>query len=277
VAQAQSQTDADPRLLQVHRQPPQRDVPYVPTDEPVVMAMLRFAGVTANDVVYDLGCGDGRIVIAAARHCGARGVGVDIDPLRITESRENAAKARVGDRVRFLCQSFFDTDVSEASILMLYLLPSINIRLRPKLLSELRPGTRIIANHFEIGDWKPDMTADVHHRTLRQWIVPADVSGTWRCIVNDPAGRYHLRLRLNRRFQVVTGSARIGRSDVPIANGRLFGEHLTFKIIDWSKRDATRWFSCRVEGKQMRGTCHSDPTGAQHPFDWGGMKVEGSA
>lgn len=268
---------ADPRRLQVHREPPKRDVPYVPTDEPVVMAMLRFAGVSQNDVVYDLGCGDGRIVIAAAKHYGARGVGVDIDPMRITESRENAAKARVGDRVRFLCQSFFDTDIRDATVLMLYLLPSINIRLRPKLLSELRPGTRIIANHFEIGDWKPDMTADVHHRVLRQWIVPARVDGTWRCVVNDPAGRYHLTLRLNRRHQIVTGSARLGRSDVPIANGRLFGEYLTFKVIDWSKTGAAKWFFCRVEGRQLRGTCHSDPTGATPAFEWGGIRIGGAA
>lgn len=264
----------DPRRLQVHREPPRRDVPYVPTDEPVVMAMLRFAGVTSNDVVYDLGCGDGRIVIAAAKHCGARGVGVDIDPLRITESRENAAKAGLGDRVRFLCQSFFDADISPATVLMLYLLPSINIKLRPKLLTELRPGTRIIANQFEIGGWKPDMTADAHHRTLRQWIVPAAAGGTWRCVVNDPAGRCHMTLRLNRQFQIVTGSARLGRSDLPISNGRLFGEHLTFKVIDWSNLRPTQWFSARVEGRQLRGTCHSDPTGTTRPIEWGGTRLD---
>lgn len=264
---------SDPRRLQVHREPPKRDVPYVPTDEPVVMAMLRFAGVTANDVVYDLGCGDGRIVIAAAKHCGAGGVGIDIDPMRITECRENAAKARVGDRVRFLCQSFFDTDVSDATVLMLYLLPSINIKLRPKLLAELRPGTRIIANHFEIGDWKPDMTADVHHRTLRQWIVPAWVTGDWRCVANDPvAGRYHFTLHLQRRFQLVTGTARIGRSQVPIANGRLFGDHLTFKLIDWQQGGATKWFAARVEDRQMRGTCHADAAGAGPLIEWGGTR-----
>ena len=266
-------TAADPRRIGVHRRPPQRDVPYVPTDEPVVMAMLRFAGVNASDVVYDLGCGDGRIVIAAARHCGARGVGVDIDPMRITESRERAAKARLGDRVRFLCQSFFDTDLREATVVMLYLLPSINIKLRPKLLAELRPGSRIIANHFEIGDWKPDMTADVHHRMLRQWIVPAAVTGAWRCVVNDPAGRYHMTLRLNRRYQIVTGSARLGRSDVPIANGRLLGDQLTFKVIDWSRSGAPKWFSCRVEGRQLRGTCRTDPTGGQ-AIEWGGTRLE---
>lgn len=265
----------DPRRIQVHREPPKRDVPYVPTDEPVVMAMLRFAGVTASDVVYDLGCGDGRIVIAAARHCGARGVGVDIDPMRITECRENAAKARVGDRVRFLCQSFFETDVREATVLMLYLLPSINIKLRPKLLAELRPGTRIVANHFEIGDWKPDMTADVHHRTLRQWIVPAWVNGTWRCLANDPAaGRHHFTLNLHRRFQLVTGTVTIGRSQIPIANGRLFGDQLTFKLIDWQQGGATRWFSARVEGRQLRGTYHADATGVGPSVEWGGTRAD---
>jgi SAM-dependent methyltransferase len=262
---------SDLRRLQVHRQPPRRDVPYVPTDEAVVMAMLRFAGAGPNDIVYDLGCGDGRIVIAAARHCGARGVGVDIDPMRITECRENAARARVSDRVRFLCQSFFDTDLRDASVVMLYLLPSINIKLRPKLLAELRPGSRIIANHFEIGDWKPDMSAEAHHRTLRQWLVPGRVAGTWRCVVNDPAGRYHLTLRLNARYQGLTGSARIGRSDVSIVNGRLFGEHMTFKLIDWN-RNSTRWFSARVEGRFLRGTTYADAIGGS-PIAWGGIRA----
>jgi len=245
----------------------------VPTDDAVVTAMLRFGGLSSSDVVYDLGCGDGRIVIAAARQFGAHGVGVDIDPLRVAESRENAAKARVGDKVRFLCQSFFETDLRPATVVMLYLLPSINIRLRPKLLEELRPGARIIANHFEIGDWQPDMTADVHHRTLRQWVVPARVTGIWKCVVNDPAGRYHLRLSLNRRYQIVTGSARIGRRDVPIANGRLFGEHLTFKLIDWERSAGPKWFSCLVEPNHLRGACHADATGQTPPVPWGGSRL----
>jgi predicted RNA methylase len=112
-------SDYDPRRLQVHRPVPQRDVPYVPTDEAVVAAMLRFANVGPDDVVYDLGCGDGRIVIAAAKQRGARGVGVDIDPLRVRESRENAKRARVTGRVQFLCQSFFDTDLRAATVVML--------------------------------------------------------------------------------------------------------------------------------------------------------------
>jgi SAM-dependent methyltransferase len=266
----------DPRRLGIHRPTLTRDVPYVPTDHAVVMAMLRFAGVSASDVVYDLGCGDGRIVIAAAKHFGARGVGVDIDPLRIAESREAAAKARVGDRVRFDRQSFFQADLCEATVVMLYLLPGINIKLRPKLLAELRPGARIIANHFEIGDWRPDMSADVHHRILRQWIVPASVQGAWRCVVNDPAGRFHMRLSLKQRYQSVTGSARVGRSDLPIANGRLLGEHLTFKVIDWNNRGLAKWYSAQVQGGLLRGVCHVDCI-EDTSIAWGGTRISAAS
>ena len=247
--------------------------PAYPTPQAVVERMLALADVKPNEIVYDLGCGDGRIVIAAAKQFGARGVGVDIDPLRITESRENAAKARVGDRVRFHCQSFFDVDLGDATIVMLYLLPSINIRLRPKLLAELKPGTRILSNHFEIGDWKPDMSAQVHHRDLRQWIVPASVNGTWRCVVNEPECRHHMVLNLTQRYQIVTGSARIGRSDLPIINGRIFGDHLTFKLIRWSGNGAPKWYECQVEGKQLRGSCRVDSIEGQE-IPWGGTREE---
>ena len=272
----------DPRRLRVHREAPARDVPYVPTDEPVVAAMLRFAAVTSSDVVYDLGCGDGRIVIAAARHYGARGIGVDIDPARIAECRENAAKARVGDRVRFLCQSFserkgvsaettFDTDLREATVTMLYLLPGINVKLRPKLMSELRPGARILSNHFEIGDWKPDMTADVHHRTLRQWIVPAWVAGTWNCVMDGPQGRRRFTLRLRRHYQVVTGSAKVGRDELPIHNGRIFGDQLSFKLIHWQDRNFPKWFNCQVDGHNFRGACRAEAV-ESGSIPWGGIR-----
>ena len=123
---------------------PIREVPYGPTPEPVVRTMLETAGVTERDVVYDLGCGDGRIVIEAARRCAARGVGVDIDPRRIQECEANAVHADVVDRVKFLEQSLFTVDVSEATVVALYLLPWMNATLRPKLLKELRPGARIV-------------------------------------------------------------------------------------------------------------------------------------
>jgi SAM-dependent methyltransferase len=132
------------------------DVPYVPTTDPAVQAMLKLADVKSTDVVYDLGCGDGRIVIAAAKTYGARGVGIDINPERIKEAKESAKKAGVEDLVRFEENDLFKADIHEASVVTLFLLPKVNLRLRPKLLKELKPGTRIVSNTFDMGDWKAD-------------------------------------------------------------------------------------------------------------------------
>src|SRR6202163_678073 len=131
------------------------DVPYVPTTEAAVTAMLKLADVKKTDVVYDLGCGDGRIVIAAAKNFGARGVGIDINPVRIAEAKENARKAAVENLVRFEENDLFAADIHEASVVTLFLLSSVNLKLRPKLLGELKPGTRIVYNTFDMGDWKP--------------------------------------------------------------------------------------------------------------------------
>ena len=144
--------------------PPQQqhlDVPYVPTTDEAVAAMLKLADIKPTDVVYDLGCGDGRIIIAASKKFGARGVGVDIDPVRIREAKENAKKAGVEKLVRFEENDLFRTDIHEANVVMLFLLNSVNLKLRPKLLRELKPGTRIVSNTFDMGDWKPDKEAAV--------------------------------------------------------------------------------------------------------------------
>jgi SAM-dependent methyltransferase len=155
----------------------QPDVPYVPTPPEVVAEMLRLANVKANDVVYDLGCGDGRIVITAAKEYGARGVGIDINPERIKESTANAEKAGVSNRVKFVIQDLFTTDFREATVVMLYLLPDVNLKLRPKLWSDLKPGTRIVSHSFDMGDWKPDKVVKVpiegSERTIYYWTVPA--------------------------------------------------------------------------------------------------------
>jgi SAM-dependent methyltransferase len=139
------------------RQPKhQLDVPYVPTTEEAVKAMLKLADVKKSDIVYDLGCGDGRIVIAAAKEYGAHGVGIDINPERIQEAEGNAKKAEVGKLVHFEENDLFDADIHEATVVTLFLLNSVNLRLRPKLLKDLKPGTRIVSNTFDMGDWKPD-------------------------------------------------------------------------------------------------------------------------
>jgi SAM-dependent methyltransferase len=156
--------------------PVQLDVIFVPTDRAIVNAMLTLAGVTRDDVVYDLGCGDGRIVIAAAKEFGARGVGVDLDPRRIREARAHADRAGVGDRVRFRVEDLFDTDIRNATVVTLFLSPELNARLRSKLVSELRPGTRIVSHRYGIADWVPERTITVTvletHNHVFLWRVP---------------------------------------------------------------------------------------------------------
>ncbi|CAN5190948.1 hypothetical protein BH23BAC2_BH23BAC2_06730 [soil metagenome] len=148
------------------------DVIYVPTREPVLDAMLRMANVDALDIVYDLGCGDGRIVIAAAKQFGANGVGIDIDPQRIKEARENAAEANVSDKVKFIEGDLFKSDFSEATVVTLYLLTQLNERLKPMLMEQLKPGTRVVSHAFSMGDWEPDQTEEVDGTTVYLWTVP---------------------------------------------------------------------------------------------------------
>jgi ribosomal protein L11 methylase PrmA len=148
------------------------DVHFVPTPQAVVDEMLRMAGVTASDVVYDLGSGDGRIPITAALRYGARGVGYDIDPEMVREARDNARRSGVADRVRFVHADLFQSEFGEATVVTLYLLPSLNLRLRPKLLSDLRPGTRIVSHAFDMGDWNPEQTIEVAGRTIYYWTIP---------------------------------------------------------------------------------------------------------
>ena len=154
------------------------DVPYVPTPENVVEAMLKLGEVKKGDVLYDLGSGDGRIVITAAKNFGVKGTGIDINPERISEANANAKSAGVTDRVRFLNQDLFEADIKDATVVTLYLLPSINLKLRPKLWKDLKPGTRIVSHSFDMGDWAPEKKIEVDGRYLYFWRVPA----------NPPAG-----------------------------------------------------------------------------------------
>ena len=170
--------DPQPGTPAPTQQPQQvkKDVPYVPTPQNVVEEMLTLANVSKNDVVYDLGCGDGRLVITAVKKFGAkRGFGVDIDPQRIAESNENAKTAGVTDRVSFAVQDLFQTDLKDASVVTLYLLPAVNLKLRPKLWSDLKPGTRVVSHSFDMGDWKPDKTIVVQPggQILHLWTIPA--------------------------------------------------------------------------------------------------------
>jgi ribosomal protein L11 methylase PrmA len=148
------------------------DVHWEPSEPGIVNAMLDLANVTKKDVVYDLGCGDGRIVIEAARKRGARGVGIDMDPQRIAESKENARQAGVGSKVRFLTQDLFESDIHEATVVMLYLWPQVNLKLRPKLLADLKPGTRVVSHSHDMGDWKAEKEVEVEGHRLYFWTIP---------------------------------------------------------------------------------------------------------
>jgi hypothetical protein len=170
-------TSPTPKIPSVELVEDPLDVPYVVTPTEVVARMLSMAKVNKNDLLYDLGSGDGRIVITAAREYGARGVGYDLNPQRIKESNENARRAGVTDRVRFTQQDLFEADLSGATVVTLYLLPDVNLRLRPKLLRELRPGTRIVSHNYHMGDWQPEAAEEVKVKDemhyVYVWTVPA--------------------------------------------------------------------------------------------------------
>jgi SAM-dependent methyltransferase len=154
--------------------PPRLDVPFVPTPQDVVDRMLALAKVGKNDTLYDLGCGDGRIVVTAARRFGAHGVGIDLNPERIVEAEANARKAGVEKRVSFKVADLFDTDLSPASVVSLYLLPDVNVKLRPRLWSQLKTGARVVSHAFDMGpDWPPERTVDVDGRTIYLWTITA--------------------------------------------------------------------------------------------------------
>ena len=201
---------------------PGPDVLFVATPEAVSLEMLKMAAVTADDLVVDLGSGDGRVVIAAARDFGAHGVGVEIDPKLVNVSRDAALAAGVGSRVTFLWQDLFVTDLTSATVVTLYLRDDVNLKLRPKLLRELPAGTRVVSHDFDMGDWEPDrvrpvQTREREHR-LYFWVIPAAVGGVWSSRVGDGDGT---PLTLTQTFQKVAGT--LGGQAV---SGRLLGDRL---------------------------------------------------
>ena len=219
---------------------------YVPTPQNVVDKMLEVAKVTKDDYVFDLGSGDGRIPITAAARYGARGFGVDINPKLIAEARANAKAAGVSDRVEFRRQDLFKTSVREATVVGLYLFVWANEKLRPRLISELRPGSRIVAHDFPIGDdWKPDLEEDVENRTVYLWYVPAQVAGRWE-ITGGPQG---LSILLQQQFQKIEGTASVNGRTVPLTNATLRGDAIEFTVaLDSGK---PMLFRGRVNGDKM--------------------------
>lgn len=204
---------------------PKLDVPYVPTPQSVVDKMLDMAQVGPNDIHLDLGSGDGRIAIGAAKR-GATSTGVDIDPDRIAEANENAKTAGVQDKVKFMRGNLFEMKISDATVLTMYLLERVNAQLRPRVLDELKPGTRVVSHAFTMGDWVADERASIENRDVYLWIVPAKVAGQWR--VTD--GEKSFTLQLDQQYQKINGVATVDGKAVPIQSAALRGQEITFSV-----------------------------------------------
>jgi precorrin-6B methylase 2 len=232
----------------------QRDVPYVPTPDIVVKRMLELAEIKKGEHMMDLGSGDGRIAIAAARDYGARAIGIDIDPQRIKEANENAAKAGVTDRVVFKQENLFETPIKDANVITMYLLTTVNMKLRPRLLEELRPGTRLVSHAFSMGDWEPDVHEKVDGRDVYLWIVPAKVGGQWA--VKDGARSFTLDLQQD--LQKLAGRANIDGKSSLLTNGKMNGEQIVF-TLDIGGKPAT--FHGKVAGDRIEAM--SGPTATQ--------------
>jgi hypothetical protein len=233
--------------------------PYVPTPQIVVDQMLRLASVGAQDFVLDLGSGDGVIVLTAASQLKASGYGVDIDAALVQKSNAEAKRLGIADRASFAVQDVFKADLSRASVITLYLLPSMMMNLRPKILNEAKPGTRVVSHDYHFDDWYSDdqVTFDVPEKekitgipraTLHLWIVPARVGGKWQVQV-EGGERYELALR--QRYQAISGNAEAAGRAAKIASASLRGEEIRFTVPD---RSARRIFSGTAQGDAMQGT-----------------------
>jgi len=236
-----------------------KDVIWIPTEPNMVERMLRMAQVTPRDIVVDLGSGDGRVSIAAAREFGARARGLEFNPDMVALSRREAQQAGVADRVKFEEADIFQSDFSEASVVTMFLLPALTLRLRPVFL-KMKPGTRIVSNQFDLGDWAPDETADLGGRLAYLWVVPAQVAGTWKLEV--PATR-DFELTLQQGFQRVAGWVKVANGRSSLRDPILSGNRLRFALVD--DKGLLFEFDGRVDGRKISGDVRI-AGGAPAPF-----------
>ena len=252
-------------------------VPFVVSPEEVVDRMLRIADVGADDYLIDLGSGDGRIVIGAAKR-GARALGIDIDPTLVAKGRENAAAAGVSDRTKFVAQDLFDTDLSRASVVTMYLLPEVNLRLRPKLLA-LKPGTRLVSHDWNMGEWEPDETIELRtpekpvglggKSRIHLWIVPADARGHWVAEIPQQGGTWEFDI--GQQFQAIGVSARVGGGgrDLTVRATRLRG--LEIKMVITGLVGGKAWnhlFKGTISGDRMAGEALVSDGEQQRTVPW---------
>ena len=223
-----------------------KDVIWVPTPQALVERMLQMAATKPTDYVVDLGSGDGRTVITAVKKFGATALGIEYNPDMVALAKRAAQKEGVADKAQFMQADIFQTDFSKATVLTLYLLPSLNLKLRPTIL-DMKPGTRVVSHAFTMDDWQADMVDSADGRTAYMWIVPAKVAGTWKI---DAPGARGYEAQFTQQYQNIGGSAKSNGKVVQFSNGKLRGETITFTIADDTKRE----FTGKVDGNRIAGT-----------------------
>jgi|CXWL01.1.fsa_nt_gi SAM-dependent methyltransferase len=228
-----------------------KDVIWVPTPDEVVDRMLRMAQVTSNDLVYDLGAGDGKIAIAAAKKFGARSVGIEYNPDMAKHAQSNVEKAGVTGRARVIQGDIFVTDFSQATVVTMYLLPALNLKLRPTILS-MRPGTRVVSHSFTMEDWEADEISSMDGRRAYFWLVPANVNGGWTI----ESGSEKAEISFEQRFQKIEGTVGLGHTQGGLRNARLAGFNISFTYVD--NNGVKRDYTGRVTGGKMEGSFRGD-------------------
>jgi SAM-dependent methyltransferase len=232
------------------------------------------AGVRKNDILYDLGCGDGRIVVTAAKKFGTRGLGVDIDPQRILESEQNAKEAQVTHLVKFIEGNLFEADFHEATVVTLYLLSSVNLKLRPKLLKELRPGTRIVSHDFDMDDWQPDKSSqieiDARSHKIFYWVVPANLNGTWEWDLAETKGMTHFSMEIDQKFQNATGVIVAESGELSSLQAKLDGKRFQFawKRVDKDGQELNMQYEGIVSGDTIAGSVSTSSQSSSKTVKW---------
>ena len=229
-----------------------KDVIWVPTPDGVVERMLQMAQVTPQDYVVDLGSGDGKIIIMAAQRYKVRGQGIEYNPDMVELSRCLAREAGVADMTRFDRGDIFQSDFSNASVVTMYLLPELNLRLRPLLFKNMKPGTRIVSHQFTMGDWHPDETSTVDGKRAFYWVIPANAGGSWRLSWRGEKGEVSGELSIDQTFQKIEGKYRVGPLEATLREPRLRGERISFELLD--DQGVLRTFTGRIQGDRIAGT-----------------------
>jgi hypothetical protein len=259
------------------------DTPYVQTPQNVVDRMLEVAKVSSKDFVIDLGSGDGRMVITAAKRYGAHGFGVDLDRRLVTLANQNAAKAGVADKAKFYERDIYETDLSPASVVTIYLLPEVNLMMRPRLFNMLKPGTRVVSHDYNMGEWPPDLTftMDAPNKPVGRdktskvfyWVIPAKAAGKWRWRAADGGAQHDFELSLNQNFQKVEGTLAADGKSVPIEEAKLVGDTLSFVAkLDGATRQE---YSGRIVNHALDGTVRTAKAGgAAQQAAWSAARTE---